>query len=267
MNYLVTNKTIVLNFEGRTVALNNEDKRYNDIILAIKENRLDDIPDLLDVETKILRAGFQLVDGLVYKDNAELPKALSDRLIELMDAGLPIDPLLNLWDKLENNPSFNSRKMLYKFLEHNGHPITQDGCFIAYRGVTRDFKDPHTRKFDNSVGSVCEMPRDQVDDNPDNTCSSGLHVACYSYANGFGAVTVEVKVDPRDVVCVPRDYNGTKMRTCKFEVLNVVQNENNDQIYGYQAPDVMDDLFEEVDDTHACNECLWDMEACVCDDY
>jgi len=267
MNYMVTKKSIVLNFDGRTVTLNNEDKRYNDVIVAIRDGRLDEIPDLLDVETKVLRAGFELVDGMVHKNGKELPKSLSDRLLELMDAGLPIDPLLNLWEKLEKNPSFNSRKMLYKFLEHNGHPITQDGCFIAYRGVTSDFKDPHTKTFNNRPGAICEMPRDEVDDNPDNTCSSGLHVACFSYANGFGAVTVEVKVDPENVVCVPRDYNGTKMRVCKFEVLNVVQNENNEQLYGFVPEDKTVELFDDETCEDFCDDCLYEHEYCECEEF
>lgn len=270
MNYLITKKSIVLNFDGKTITLNNEDNRYNELLKAIKEDRLQDIPALLDVGTRIIRAGFELVDGIVYKDKVELPKSLSNRLIDLMDSGLPIDPLLNLWEKLEKNPSFNSRKMLYKFLEHNGHPITEDGCFIAYRGVTKDFRDVHSGKFDNSVGSICEMSRDKVDDNPDNTCSSGLHVACYSYAHGFGKVTVEVKVDPVDVVCVPRDYNGTKMRVCKFQVMNVVQNENNEQIYGYQHENVINGLFENEDyEEHEdfCQNCLYEHDFCECENY
>jgi hypothetical protein len=30
------------------------------------------------------------------------------------------------------------------------------------------------------------------------------------------------KVNPADVVCVPVDYNGTKMRTCRFQVIQEV---------------------------------------------
>lgn len=264
MNYIVTNKSLILNFDGKTLTLNNGDKRYNEIIKAIKENRLDEIPDLLNIETKVLRAGFELIDGVVYKDGKPVPSSLSDRLINLIDAGLPTDPLLNLWERLEKNVSFNSRKMLYDFLSHNGHPITPDGCFIAYRGVSSDFKDKHSGKFDNSVGAVCEMSRDQVDDNPDNTCSSGLHVACYDYAQGFGAVTVEVKVDPVDVVCVPRDYNGTKMRVCKFEVVNVVQNMNEQQIYGHEQKDELLDLFDDNEEQEFCQECYHEHDYCEC---
>jgi hypothetical protein len=41
-----------------------------------------------------------------------------------------------------------------------------------------------------------------------------------SYLNHFGgARTVIVKVNPRDVVSIPSDYNGAKGRTCRYEVI------------------------------------------------
>jgi Ran GTPase-activating protein (RanGAP) involved in mRNA processing and transport len=39
---------------------------------------------------------------------------------------------------------------------------------------------------------------------------------------------LEVKVNPRDVVAVPVDYNNAKMRVCEYVVLSVVTNENTD---------------------------------------
>lgn len=254
INYHVLMNSIVVNYEGKTISINKGDRRYLPIIEAIKDDKLGDIPEIVDNKLKFSKHGFEVVDGNIVIDGQTLPKALSDRVLAFMEDGLLFQPILNLWDRLKKNPSFNSRKMLYDFLEHNGHPITEDGCFIAYRGVTDDFKDPHTRTFDNSVGSVCEMPREEVDDNPDNTCSAGLHVACYDYANGFGHRTIEVKVDPVDVVCVPRDYNGTKMRTCKFEVVAVCENINSDNLYGQEAVKqeqintAMEDLFDDSED-------------------
>ena len=114
--------------------------------------------------------------------------------------------------------------MLYKFLEHNGHPITTEGNFIAYKAVRSNFLDIHTGKFDNSVGNIVSMERSQVDDNPENTCSSGLHVATLGYAQSFGgydSILIDVEIDPADVVSVPKDYDGTKMRTCKYKVVAV----------------------------------------------
>jgi hypothetical protein len=43
-----------------------------------------------------------------------------------------------------------------------------------------------------------------------------------SYAQSFGSgddKLLDVEVDPTDVVAVPTDYNGTKMRVCKFKVV------------------------------------------------
>lgn len=53
--------------------------------------------------------------------------------------------------------------MLYKFLEHNGHPITKNGNFIAYKKVTEDFKDCHTKSIDNNIGETVSMAREDVD--------------------------------------------------------------------------------------------------------
>ena len=182
---------------------------------------MDNIPGIVDVETKLRAQGLNAVDGLVYVGNEPMPSELNSRIIEYQANNLPFDSLLRFWEKLKQNPSFNSRKQLFRFLENKGHSLTEDGCFIGYRGVTEDFKDKHTKTFNNSPGSVCELPRAEVDDNPNNTCSKGLHVGGYEYAKNFasGGKLVLVKVNPKDVVAVPNDYDGQKMRVCRFEVL------------------------------------------------
>lgn len=253
VNYIILNNSVVLNFAGKTLSVKKEDGRYKDIILAIKENRLADIPKLADVKEYFNTKGFEIKDGLLHVDGEALPEALSRRVLDFREQGLPFEPLLKFWTNLKANPSFNSRQMLYKFLEHNGHPLTEDGCFIAYRGVTDDFKDLHTRKFDNSVGKVCEVPRQSVDDNPNNTCSSGLHVACFEYANGFGPKLIEVKVNPLDVVAVPTDYNGTKMRVCKFEVVSVGEKIRTESLYN-QSESVYDQFEEEPIHSSTCED-------------
>jgi predicted RNase H-like nuclease (RuvC/YqgF family) len=55
-------------------------------------------------------------------------------------------------------------------------------------------------------------------------------VACFDYAKGFGEKLVEVLVNPADVVCVPVDYNGTKMRVCRFEVVAECQEMNTELV-------------------------------------
>jgi hypothetical protein len=247
VNYHVLSNSLIINFAGKTISIHKEDSRYNAVISAIKEDRLADIPNLVDYENHFTGA-LQLKNGLLHLDGTALPNCLSDRVLQFQKENLPYEYLIKFARKLQLNPSFNSRQQLFKFLEHNGHPITPNGNFIAYRGVTEDFKDCHTRTFDNSVGSVCSIKRSQVDDNPNNTCSRGLHVACYEYAKTFGQQMIEVEVDPRDVVAVPTDYNGTKMRVCKFVVVNECKGLREESLYNDYAENVEieDDFGESV---------------------
>ncbi len=116
-----------------------------------------------------------------------------------------------------------SRRELYLFLEAANLPITDDGCFMAYKAVRGDFRDKHSGKFDNSPGVTHQMPREHVDDDRERTCSYGFHAAAYEYARNFlgagGDKLVAVKINPADVVSVPSDYNNQKLRCCKYSVM------------------------------------------------
>ena len=222
MNYIILPQSLILNHAGKTTTINKADGRYDQVIQKIKEGKLDEIIPLLSIADSLSERGFQVIDGVVHVDGDALPESLSARVLDFFNNNLPFEPLLKFWAKLKTNPSFNSRQMLFKFLEHNGHPITTEGNFIAYRAVRNDFLDKHTGKMDNSVGNIVEIDRSKVDDNPNNTCSHGLHVATMSYAQSFGTgddKLLDVEVDPADVVAVPTDYNGTKMRVCRFKVV------------------------------------------------
>lgn len=253
VNYHVTQNSITLNFDGKTMAIARGDERFPKVILAIKEDRMTDIPSLVDIAAGFERDGLRLVDGQVVTSEGEaLPIELNARILEFRREGLPFTHLLKFWENLKQNPSYRSREQLFKFLEHNGHPLTDDGCFIAYRGVTEDFKDKRTRTFDNSPGAVCEMPREQVDDDPTRTCSAGLHAAAWSFASNWAEKRVEVKINPRDVVAVPVDYNGKKMRVCRFEVIQVCERPlENQALYGrenqYEESQEDVDPFEDDD--------------------
>jgi hypothetical protein len=271
VNYHLLNNSVVLNFYGKTIAVSKDDSRYNAVLECIKNKDLESIPGIVDTEKAFEGTGIELRDGLLYAGSEPMPSELNARILNHKALGLPYDSLLKFWENLRLNPSYNARQQLFAFLSHNGHPLTEDGYFIAYRGVREDFKDVHTGTFDNKVGSVCEMPREHVDDNPNNTCSRGLHVACYEYAKGFGVKLVEVKVNPRDVVAVPVDYNGTKMRTCRFEVVALGEKLRDEAVYGKSAtsaevtvkpveislkgyPDNSEGEDDESDENH-CSEC------------
>lgn len=262
VNYHVLNDSIVLNYNRKTVVVASDDKRYTAVLACIKGGNLDDIPSIVEIERGFEGSGMELRDGLLYEGDKPFPTELSNRIIKFKEQGIPYAPLFAFWDRLKKNPSYNSRQALFKFLEHHGHPLTQDGFFIAYRGVTDDFKDKHTGKFDNSPGAVCEMARELVDDNPNNTCSTGLHVASFDYAKGFGERLVEVKVDPIDVVTVPTDYDGKKMRVCKFEVVQECASIREELVYGQPLKSESDDESDDSEDKCQANGCENDSDDC-----
>lgn len=157
-------------------------------------------------------------------------------------AGDPIEPMLKFLENLMLNPSYQSRKELYGFLEKYQMPITPDGRFYAYKWVREDFRDAHSGTFDNTPGKIVSMPRSEVDDNRDRTCSSGLHVCSRGYSR-FSQLLLLVAVNPKDVVSIPSDYQDSKMRVCEYEVITQVP--TNDYINNFEDQSVLDDEDEE----------------------
>jgi len=154
-------------------------------------------------------------DGVLFPD-----RALCDRIIRLMSAGQPFQYMVNFLERLGQNPNFASVMALFGFISKQGFPITPDGMILAYKGIDAEWKDCYTRKFDNSVGIVNEMPREKCDSNRRNDCSVGFHVGTHEYATGFArGHVVLVEIDPADVISVPSDELTWKMRCCKYKVI------------------------------------------------
>lgn len=214
----------------RVFTLTEDHADFDAILELIKAGRNDEAEIRLDramhVRTAVENTQFAINGNVVSFNGRDLPNVMAQYIIRLNTEGFDLKPLEKFTENLFQNPSFRAINEAWRFIEANEMPITEDGCFIGYRAVTADYKDIRTRTFDNSVGSVCEEPRNLVDENPDVTCSHGLHVCSLPYINGAGAgygnlnsPWIIVKVNPRDVVAVPRDYKNTKLRCCRFEVV------------------------------------------------
>lgn len=237
ISHIASGNTLTVIFAGRApIAIPREDPAYDRVLMLIRNGEYDKIPaeadKALGLEEKS-HGRFSVKGNQVYVENQALPDALSARIVQLTTHGLPTDSLLNFWDNIMLNPSPESVKDLYRFLEHNHFPLTDDGCFVAYKSVTKDFKDWHTQKISNKPGDIVEMPRSEVNANRNQTCSTGLHVAAYKYAKSFngGEILMEVKVNPKDVVSVPIDYNAEKMRCCRYEVIRVNRQVMREKVY------------------------------------
>jgi hypothetical protein len=226
MRYLITPTAISLNYNGNTRIVESTDNRFKTIIDAIKAKEFDKIPYIVDAIKNAIATStnehFKVENGRVYIDNTAVCSRISEKIMEYINLGLDPASLVNFHRNLQKNPSSRARERLFLFLENGNHPITDDGYFIAYKKVKSDFTDSHTGKIDNSVGAKPSMKREDVDDDPEHTCSRGLHVASWAYAQGYsGQILIDVKVNPKDVVAIPTDYSNQKMRVSEYEVIAV----------------------------------------------
>ena len=221
--YLIQGKNITVVIGTNSHTITSSHICYDKIKEAIKNDDWDAVKEFIEPRKVVINygAGNVEVQGeKLFWKGAEMHGALTKRMIAMLQEGFPVEPLVLFMENLMNNPSKRAVDELYGFLEKNNLPITSDGHFLAYKKVRQDFKDCHTGTMDNSVGQVVEMPRNQVDDNQNNTCSSGLHFCSEDYLNHFGGEhTMILKINPADVVSIPTDYNASKGRACRYEVI------------------------------------------------
>lgn len=239
MNYIINSNGIVLFFDNKPVKFEKGSVQYAKIIEAF------DLPEK-DQESAIRKAiektaerveknGFKISPEEVLYKGEMLPQALADKVRSIHKEGLPLNLFEKFWQNLQDNPSASSVRELYEFLAYKELPLTEDGCFLAYKGLEQNFwsisgnkqtkvvkgQVDQNGRILNTVGSEIEVKRYDVDDNRDHHCSFGLHVGSLDYARDFarGAVVV-VKVNPKDVVSVPADYNCQKCRVSAYKVVS-----------------------------------------------
>lgn len=215
------NIVIVVDSKSHTITTNHI--AYDKIKEAIKTNDVAAIRELVNPKQVVLKyaAGNVEIRGSEFLWKGKpMHNALSTKMIDMLKEGFPIDPLVAFMHNLLKNPSKRAVDELYGFLEKGALPITPDGHFLAYKKVRDNYMDCHSGTISNHVGAVVEMTRNEVDDNKDRTCSTGLHFCSQSYLNSFGgAHTMILKIDPADVVSIPSDYNLSKGRCCRYEVI------------------------------------------------
>lgn len=218
------NVTVVIGNKPHTISKTHI--TYQKVIDAIKQGDWETVQNIIEPKKVVLDYGqgrVSIKGETLYWDGEEFNNTLATRMIQMLQEGFTIEPLVKFMENLQNNPSYRSVTELYGFLEKNNLPITPDGCFLAYKRVRDDYKDCHSGTMDNSPGMIVEMPRNKVDDNQNNTCSYGLHFCSEGYLKHFGgARTVIVKINPADVVSIPTDYNNSKGRACRYEVIGEV---------------------------------------------
>lgn len=237
ITYLIVDDTVLIMFEGKRVTFKRTNKsNFDEVLKMFSDRDADAIVGLLRSEAwKIVEhsdGAFKINDEetaiIDIETGTEVSETLGKRIIEAYKKGLPFKPHLNFHRNCLLNPNKEAVGRLYAFLEKNLIAITADGNFIAYKKVkyrdrrdnTNFLVDCYTGTLANNVGDIVKMDRTLCDNNSNNTCSTGLHVAGWGYMNSYsGDAVIEVLVNPKDVVAVPPDYNESKMRVCEYKVI------------------------------------------------
>lgn len=262
--YMIQGNNIVVVIDNKPYTVSKTHVTYNRVLNAIKAGDWDTVKDVIDPKKVVLDYGQGNVsvqgEKLFWK-GTELHNALSKRMIQMLQDGFPIEPLVAFMENLYLNPSKRSVTELYGFLEKNTLPITPDGHFLAYKKVRFDYNDVHSGKclnkpaylmtdeekvgytsengvtiaVENQDGvdvTVLSMERNAVDDDQNRTCSEGLHFCSKEYLGHFGGERIIiVKINPRDVVSIPNDYNDSKGRASRYEIVDEVDKDKADEAF------------------------------------
>ena len=208
-------------FQKATEAMNNGDWGTLHKLCSGRSERAD------DYQKTISKLGFTIKGGYIVMNNGTGQIALGglDSILKRLEAfsisgnEKGVLALGRFVDKLLDNPDVNIMNRVVDFVKFADVEIDEDGDIITYKYVDGDYMDSHSRKLDNRPGAEVFMKRALVDPNIDNECSQGLHVCALSYAFGFwsnGKRLLRTKLNPRDIVAIPRDYKGAKIRTCRY---------------------------------------------------
>lgn len=255
--HIITSDGCTIYIDGKSYSADKSHPRYTQIVEAIRAEAWDDIPGLVSIAIAVQNytTGTAVtVDadaGVVSYQGEPLRGYLVERILAMMNDGFNIKPMTSYLENLMQNPSKRSVDELHGFNEYGRMPITEDGYFIAYKRI-RGWFDTYTGKVLNKPAYLLDnedlarlpytvngvtvdlvdgeltvsMPRNKVDDVAERTCSYGLHFCSQEYLKSFsGDKIVVLKINPADVVSIPTDYNNTKGRCAKYQVIDVLSEE------------------------------------------
>lgn len=266
---------ITMFIKGEPHTVHRSSELYDKVRHALKDNISDDEMLLLlnpVVEDEVVASvdacgnkvlgSVKIENGIVTYNGEVVDDAVANRIKTLVSEDLPVDGMLKFVARLYNNVSFRVRKELMSFIDRNGLTVDSDGKIIAYKAVRHDYFDKYTGTISNHVGAEVKMDRQNVDDDFDRHCSSGLHAGdlryIYWYGNGNDRIVV-VKIDPEDVVCIPKDCDCRKMRVCRYVVVGDYNGELKQHVY--EADKSVDEMYESdaeyYDDDYEDEDDFW----------
>lgn len=266
--------TVTLIEDGKTYVATSDHPNYAVIVEAlVKGNKAATLFNAATrayelfnkVSTRISLTGTQL-----FFDNDPVEGPLAEQILRFMQEGQDFAPLVKFYEKVANNPKEHSREQLFTWLNRGAFTIDNDGDIVMYKGVNQRDDGVYTSihsgpaivngvavngQVPQKIGDVVEMARSQVNHDPTQGCSTGLHASNFDYARSFttGAV-LTVKVNPADVVSVPTDCDAQKVRTCRYTVAGVTEYEIDEAYWADEDEDQYDIYEDEHEEGYWLNE-------------
>jgi transcriptional regulator with XRE-family HTH domain len=227
VKYTLAENFVSVILPGRGVfALDKTHPTFSALTSALKRKQWARIPSLITLADRVSNETHGKVairKGVAYYKDKPLKGYLGNKLGELARRGEKVSHLLKFADNLMKNPDPETIPEVMEFLDISHLPITDDGCFLAYKCINSDYTDCHTGRIDNTPGQTPAMPRKNADSSSRALCSSGFHFCALDYIrDGFGATgrrIVMIKVNPRDVVAIPEYKDAKKGRCWLYEVV------------------------------------------------
>lgn len=264
---IIPGQSVTVMLPGKTLVAKSDHPKFNEIIAMIGDVNGDVVAleTLFDLAKPVqdyvgVNGKLSIENGVVLFDGVPVHNYTTEKILQFMELGLPVTPIVNFLERLLMNPSRRAVDELYRFLVHRNMPLTHDGKFRAYKGVGPNYMDKHTGKFSNHVGATLTMLRNVVCDDAREGCASGFHAGSLKYANDWAGADghlMVVEIDPADVVSVPFDCDGQKLRTSRYVVVDELKDRSAlPDTYVPNLSDVDDDTDDCEDyDDNICDEC------------
>jgi hypothetical protein len=240
MKYVISNKGVVNSVvAGKTYTFDKNHPNYTKLVGYLIDGNVEYFEADYDIASAIdnfCEGYIDVKNGTLQWDGIEMPELFTERIVQMKSEGFNFLPMLEFLNNMNENPSDHAITELFDFMQHEHLPITDDGHFLAYKAVDKDFKDKWSHTFDNSVGSKVSVDRASVDSNRDHGCSNGLHVGSLDYVKSYGNEDsgdqfLVVKVNPMDVVSVPTCSRFQKLRCSQYEVVSLFTDPIKDSVH------------------------------------
>lgn len=224
-----SDSSITVIIDGSPFAVSRDDHRYQELDLAIQNQDWETVRKVTAgtqqaVEVLQTYGKVEVFNGHIKLNGKPCHNYVAQKILEAQAGGYPVEAMSRFLDRVFQSPSYRVVNDLFKWLEASRMPLLDDGRFLAFKMVRSNYFDLYSGTMDNSPGLIIEMPRNEVNEDPTQTCSAGLHFCGPGYLKSYsqGERLLLLAVAPEDVVAFPNDYHLHKGRACRYESVQAI---------------------------------------------